>query len=160
LPAVGSGKTVSLHDFKGKSPVVLVFGSYSCPNLRASAEALEALYAKYGRKIPFLLIYIREAHTQQNWESTRNLRDGISVAPAVTLAEKQEHAVMCSRKLRLRFPAVVDGMQGAVETAYAGWPSRAVIVSMDGQILYSTRLTELDFHANEMELCLKRASAK
>jgi tetratricopeptide (TPR) repeat protein len=160
LPEVGSGKTVSLHDFKGKSPVVLVFGSYSCPNLRASAEALEALYAKYGRKIPFLLIYIREAHTQQNWESTRNLRDGISVAPAVTLAEKQEHAVMCSRKLRLRFPALVDGMEGAVETAYAAWPSRAVIVSMDGQMLYSTRLTELDFRANEMESCLKRASAK
>jgi thiol-disulfide isomerase/thioredoxin len=160
LPEVGSGKMVSLHAFKGKSPVVLVFGSYSCPNFRASAGALESLYAKYGRSIPFLLIYIREAHTQQNWESTRNLRDGIAVKPAANLAEKQEHAVMCSRKLHLRFPAVVDSMDGAVETAYAGWPSRAVIVGIDGQMLYSSRLTELDFRATDMEACLKRASAK
>jgi type I thyroxine 5'-deiodinase len=138
----------------------LVFGSYSCPNFRGSAAALEALYAKYGRNIPFLLVYIREAHTQQNWESARNVRAGIAVAPAANLAEKQEHAAMCSRKLHLRFPALVDGMDGAVETAYSAWPSRAVIVGIDGQILYSTRLTELDFHANEMEACLKRASAK
>jgi Flp pilus assembly protein TadD/peroxiredoxin len=160
LPEVGSGKAVSLRGFKRKTPVVLVFGSYSCPNFRGSAAALEALYAKYGRNIPFLLVYIREAHTQQNWESARNVRAGIAVAPAANLAEKQEHAVMCSRKLHLRFPALVDGMDGAVETAYAAWPSRAVIVGVDGQILYTTRLTELDFHANEMEACLKRASAK
>jgi hypothetical protein len=137
--------------------VVLVFGSYSCPNFRAASAALEELYTKYGRHIPFLLIYIREAHTGQSWESGRNTREGVKMEEARTLAEKKGHAMMCSRNLQLRFPAVVDGMDGAVEKAYAAWPSRAVVVGIDGKMLYNSGLTELDFHAEEMEAALKHA---
>ena len=157
LPEVGSGKIVALRNYKGKSPVVLVFGSYSCPNFRAASAALEDLYVKYGRRIPFLLVYIREAHTGQSWESGRNTREGVTMGEARTLAEKKGHAMMCSRNLHLRFPAVVDGMDGAVEKAYAAWPSRAVVVGVDGKMLYNSGLTELDFHAEEMEAALKHA---
>ncbi len=158
LASLNGDKKVSLNDFKGKTPVVLVFGSYSCPNLRASSAVLENLYSRYGQRVPFLFVYIREAHTGQSWESTRNVREGVAVSGAVTLAQKQEHAAMCSRKLHLDFPAAVDGLDGAVETAYAAWPSRAVILGMDGRLVYSTRLTELDFRADEMESYLKRVS--
>ena len=81
--------------------------------------------------------------------------DGVSVVPASTLAEKQDHAMMCSRQLHLSFPAVADGMDGAVENAYSAWPSRAFVVGIDGRIRYSTHLTELDFHAQEMESVLR-----
>jgi tetratricopeptide (TPR) repeat protein len=157
LPAVGSRKIVALRNYKGKTPVVLVFGSYSCPNFRAASAAIEELYAKYGQRIPFLLVYIREAHTGESWESGRNAREGIKMEEAATLAEKEGHATMCSRKLHLRFPAVVDKMNGAVEKAYAAWPSRAVVVGVDGKMLYNSGLTELDFHAEEMEAALKRS---
>ena len=43
--------------------------------------------------------------------------------------------MVCSRKLHLPFPALVDGMDGAVETAYHAWPSRALIVGSDGKIV-------------------------
>ena len=159
LPDV-SGAKVALRDYRGKSPVVLVFGSYSCPNFRSSASALKALQAKYGKRAPFLLVYIREAHAgSQTWQSTRNQRENIDLAPATTLAEKRDHASMCSRQLHLGFPAVVDGMDGAVETAYAAWPSRAFVIGSDGRVIYSTRLTELDFHAEDMESALKKAVA-
>jgi tetratricopeptide (TPR) repeat protein len=159
LPEAASGKTISLSDFKGKSPIVLVFGSYSCPNFRFAADALKALHAKYGRRTPFLLVYIREAHSGDNWESTRNTREGVSIQQASTMAEKQEHATMCTRKLNLLFPAVVDGLDGAVENAYSAWPSLALVVGTDGRILYTTRLTELDFHPNELEAALQQAIA-
>jgi len=64
---------------------------------------------------------------------------------------------MCSRNLHLGFPAVVDGMDGAVEKAYAAWPSRAVVVGVNGKMLYNSGLTELDFQAAEMEAALKHA---
>lgn len=159
LPEFGSGKRVRLRDRRGKTPVVLVFGSYSCPNFRASADALKAMHKTYGAKIPFLLVYIREAHAANNWQSTRNLRDGVALQPAATMAEKQSHAALCSRKLHLPFPAVVDGMDNATEKAYGAWPSRAFIVSVDGRIAYSTRLTELDFHPDQMKAILGRLAA-
>ena len=154
-----SAKKVALHEFRGRSPVVLVFGSYSCPNFRSAADALRSMQKRYGARVPFLLIYIREAHAGNNWQSTRNEREGISMAPAASLSEKQEHAAMCSRKLHLPFPSLVDGMDGAVENAYHAWPSRAFILDKSGRILYSTRLTELDFQAEEMEAALRAASS-
>ncbi len=151
-----SSRKVRLSDFRGKCPVVIVFGSYSCPNFRDSADALTSMYRSHRSQISFLLIYIREAHAAGDWQSTRNLRENIVVAPVRTLTEKQEHASMCSRKLHLPFPALVDGLDGAVEKAYNAWPSRVFVVARDGRIAYTTRLTELDFHPQEMEEALRQ----
>ncbi|HEY3839690.1 MAG TPA: deiodinase-like protein, partial [Bryobacteraceae bacterium] len=158
LPDSAGGKKVQLSAFRGKTPVVLIFGSYSCPNFRSSAEALKKLQRDYGSRMPFLLVYIREAHANDNWQSTRNVRDGVTLAPAVTIQDKENHALMCSRQLHLPFPAVVDGMDNAVEAAYNAWPSRAFVIGRDGRIQYSTRLTELDFHPDEMESVLRKAA--
>ena len=160
LPEVGTQRQVRLSDFRGKTPVVLVFGSYSCPNFRASAEALNALFERYGRQASFFLVYIREAHAAGDWQSTRNVREGVAVASPLTLQDKQDHAAMCMRQLHLKFPALVDGMDGSVEAAYAAWPSRAFVIGADGRVRYSTRLTQLDFHAEAMEAALRAAIAK
>lgn len=159
LSDASSGKKVHLRDFRSKQPVVIVFGSYSCPNFRGSADALSSMYRNHRSQIAFLLIYIREAHAPGDWQSTRNQRENIVVAPVDTLTEKQEHASMCSRKLHLPFPALVDGLDGAVEKAYNAWPSRAFVVARNGRIAFSTRLTELDFHPQKMEAALREQTA-
>ena len=158
LPRAGSGERVSLHDLRGRSPVVLVFGSYSCPNFRAAAESLTSMQRQYGGRIPFFFVYIREAHSTADWQSTRNTSEDVALAPATNMEEKKEHAEMCSRKLHLPFPALVDGTDNSVETAYDAWPSRVVVIGEDGRVLYSARLTELDFHKEEMEAVLHRLS--
>lgn len=155
LPDVRTGKSVSLSDFHGKSPVVLIFGSYTCPNFRSSAGALKALQAKYGSQARFLLIYIREAHGAGDWQSTRNERAGVNLSQATVLSDKHEYAVMCSRTLHLPFQALLDGLDNKVETAYSAWPSRAFVLDRGGRVRYSTRLTELDFSAADMDHALR-----
>ena len=160
LPEVGTKRRVRLSDLRGKTPVVLVFGSYSCPNFRASAEALNSLFQRYGQRAPFFLVYIREAHAAGDWPSTRNVREGVAVAPALRLEDKEEHAVMCLRKLHLQFPALVDAMDGSVEAAYAAWPSRVFVIGTDGRVRYSSRLTQQDFRAEAMERALRAVMAR
>jgi hypothetical protein len=80
--------------------------------------------------------------------------------PATSIAEKQEHAMLCSRKLHLDFPALVDGMDGTTEAAYNAWPSRAYIIDKDGRVAFSTRLTELDFQPERMEAVLRKLSSQ
>jgi len=159
LPEVGTGQHVRLSEFRGKIPVVLVFGSYSCPNFRSSAEALNSLFEQYGRRAHFFLVYIREAHAAGDWQSTRNVREGLAVAPASTMEDKEDHAALCTRELHLKFPALVDGMKGSVEAAYAAWPSRAFVIGADGRVRYSTRLTQLEFSAQAMDAALRAAIA-
>jgi Flp pilus assembly protein TadD/peroxiredoxin len=159
LADVAGKKNVRLRDFRGRGPVVLVFGSYSCPNFRSSADTLNALYQRYGNQVPFYLVYIREAHATDNWQSTRNEREGVVMAPATTIQEKVDHGAMCVRKLHLQFPALVDSMDGPVEAAYAAWPSRAFVIGTDGRIRYSTGLSQQDFRPQEMERILRDAMA-
>jgi Flp pilus assembly protein TadD len=154
----GTGRLVRLQQFRGKSPVLLIFGSYSCPNFRSAAKALRDSKEQHA-KVPFLLVYIREAHATGQWQSTRNEREGVNLRPAENLTEKEEHARMCSRSLHLSFPAVVDGMDDAVERAYDAWPSRAVLVGEDGRVLYNSRLSELDFQPEELNGALERSVA-
>jgi tetratricopeptide (TPR) repeat protein len=158
LAEASTGKKVRLSDYRGNSPVTLIFGSYTCPNFRSAADTIKEMQQRYGRHVRFLLVYIREAHATDQWGTGRNTREDISLPPATTMAEKEEHAATCSRKLHLPFPAVVDNMDGAVESAYNAWPSRAYIVGKDGRILYSTRLTELDFDPARMESVLRRVA--
>jgi tetratricopeptide (TPR) repeat protein len=159
LLEVGANKKVSLRQFRGNSPVVLVFGSYTCPNFRDSAGTLKSLDSKYGRRIPFYLVYIREAHATNNWQSTENERQGINLSPAKTMAERRGHAVMCTRKLHLPFPALVDGMNGRVEKAYAAWPSHVFVIGRNGRILFTSGLSRQDFHPKAMEEALQSALA-
>lgn len=73
------------------------------------------------------------------------------------MEDKENHAAMCTQSLHLKFPALLDGMDGSVEAAYAAWPRRALVIGSDRRIRYSTRLTQLDFHAQEMEIALRAA---
>ncbi|TAM82261.1 MAG: tetratricopeptide repeat protein [Acidobacteria bacterium] len=159
LQEVGFKKEVRLSQFRGKNPIVLVFGSYTCPNFRDSAAALNSLNTKYGSRIPFYLVYIREAHATSNWESTENEREGISLPPAATMAEKLGHAAICTRRLHLNFPALVDGIDCRVEKAYAAWPSHVFVIGENGRILYTSGLSRQDFQPKAMEAAVRSAFA-
>jgi tetratricopeptide (TPR) repeat protein len=136
-------------------PVALVFGSYTCPKLRTSAEELKRIAAEYHDQVDFRLVYISEAHAaggdESQWQSTINQKEGVDLAAPRNLAEKQEHAAVCLRKLSLPFAVEVDGMDAAAEHAYQAWPSRLYLVGRDGKVTYQTRLGELDFHAADLE---------
>jgi tetratricopeptide (TPR) repeat protein len=140
-------------------PLVLIFGSYTCPKLRNSAPELKRIAAKYTRQVDFRLVYIREAHPSSGaaseWQSTINERDGIALPDARNASERQEHAQLCVRKLHLDWPAVMDGMDNAAEAAYQAWPSRVYVVGRDGSVAFSSRLGELDFQPAALERTLR-----
>jgi hypothetical protein len=141
-------------------PVALVFGSYTCPKLRSSAADLKRIAAQYHGRVDFRLVYISEAHAEggpeSQWQSTINQKDGIDLPAARNLAEKQDHAALCLRKLTLPFAVVVDGMDASAERAYQAWPSRLYLVGRDGKVAFETRLGELDFHADALELAVRQ----
>jgi tetratricopeptide (TPR) repeat protein len=155
---MGTDARVSLRELRNDGPLLLVFGSYTCPNFRSAAEMLNQLYPEYRNQIPFYLIYIREAHSRNDWASTRNQREGIVLEPAANMGERQDHATMCVRKLHIEFPTLLDSMDGSAEKAYSAWPSKAYVVDKRGKILFSTGLSEQDFHPSEFEAALRKAA--
>jgi hypothetical protein len=71
-----------------------------------------------------------------------------------------EVAALCLRKLDLGFPAVVDGMDAAAESAYQAWPSRVYLIGRDGRVAFRTRLGELDFRPPDLDAAIREMLAK
>jgi hypothetical protein len=61
---------------------------------------------------------------------------GLLVEDPLTLAERRALAERCAADMQLSFPVLVDGMDDAVEAAYAAWPERLYLVDIDGTVLY------------------------
>ena len=154
---MGSEESATLTDLRHTGPVLLVFGSYTCPNFRGAASTLNRLYPEYKNDVPFYLIYIREAHSTQDWASTQNQREGITLQPAKSLDERSDHATMCVRKLHIEFPTLLDTMNGGAEKAYAAWPSKAYLLDTHGRIIFSTGLGEQEFKPEQLEAALAKA---
>ena len=111
---------------------------------------------RYKGVVPFLLVYVREAHPTDGWQVPQNVQEGVLVATAKTQAEKDEHATTCVVKLDIHFPTVVDKMDNKVELAYAGWPDRLYLVGKDGRVIYKSAIGPQGFKSAELEAAITK----
>jgi tetratricopeptide (TPR) repeat protein len=155
----GSSEQIHLASVVGERPLILIFGSYTCPKFRFEARALNAMYQRYHIQAAFLMIYVQEAHTEEGWQSSVNQRENIALPPAKTIEQKEGNAGTCSRKLDLKFPIVIDGLDRKVEMAYAGWPSAVYVVDKNGRIAWRSRLGEVELSTAEMDKAIQAAVA-
>jgi tetratricopeptide (TPR) repeat protein len=136
------GSAYPLAELRGQ-PVLLVFGSLSCPLFRTSAPDLNALYDEYGERVAFRMVYMREAHPEgESWESTINIREGIRVPAARTEAERAETADRCRAVLDIPYEIALDSMAGEGEAAFEAFPSRAFVIDAEGSVTFSMGLGE------------------
>lgn len=130
-------RSVTLSEFRGQQPVVLVFGSLTCPPFRREVPQLEKLFAQYGDRAKFYLVYLREAHPDSIVTVSLDGQDELrTIAQTDDWAARAKHADLCTTTLKLTFLALIDNEQNEVRDAYAGWPSRLTVVGMDGKIAY------------------------
>jgi tetratricopeptide (TPR) repeat protein len=158
LSPSGDGR-VRLSDFRGKRPVAVILGSYTCPKFRSQAGALNALYERYHDRVEFLLVYIREAHGTSSWQSTINQREGIDLSDPLSFEQKREYASSCLRKLKIKYKAAVDPMDNITEKAYSAWPSRLYLVDKKGRVVFVSSLDELTFDAAALQSAMQSAIA-
>ncbi|MEO6245907.1 MAG: deiodinase-like protein [Opitutaceae bacterium] len=134
LRTVDGAAEVQLSDYRGKQPVILVFGSYTCPPFREHVGTLESLFDRYRDRVAFHMVYIKEAHPSDGWAMARNQRQGIALKDAATLAERAAAAQTACTTLKIKLPCLVDGMDNATNQAYAAWPDRIYVIDAAGKV--------------------------
>ncbi|KUP91237.1 deiodinase-like protein [Tritonibacter horizontis] len=111
-------------DMLGPRPVLLVFGSRTCPVTVSARAPLARLHAEFGAKIRFVLVNTREAHP------------GEYIPQPKTQAQKHAHARQLGAFMGAHFEVVVDTIDGRLHRALGPKPNSAYLVSPDGVILY------------------------
>jgi len=125
---------VRLSKFRGKSNVVLIFGSFTCGStvtqLRAGSPPLGELLRGYRRKgFEFLLVYSVEMHP------------GESVPRPLTFAQRVEHALRLKKEEKVPFPILVDGIGNEVRKLYHALSNPVFVIDRQGALVYESSWT-------------------
>ena len=105
-------------------PVLLVFGSRTCPVTESAAEGLKQLHAIYGNEVRFVMVQVREAHPGQ------------TIGQPKTPAEKLHHAQDLKRHHNLPFEVAVGDIDGTFHRSLGSRPNSAYLIDPSGTILF------------------------
>ena len=106
---------------------------------------------KYGDRVEFVNVYVREAHPTDGWRMSSNDKDGVTFAQPTTDEERREVASKCCAALRMTIPLVVDHVDDRVGHAYSGMPDRLYLIDRDGKVAYKGGRGPFGFKPGELE---------
>jgi hypothetical protein len=118
------------------------------------------MYDKYKDRASFYIVYIKEAHPVDLWQMPSNEQDQVLLYSPRTDAERFENAGQCVRKLGIRIPALIDGIDDRTEMAYTGWPERLYVIAPRGAIVYKSEPGPFGFKPKIMETYLCKVLAE
>ena len=122
LPLLDGGRFRS--DDLGELPVLLVFGSRTCPITESAGPILRTLHSEFGDRVRFVLVNTREAHP------------GNIIAQPQTFEQKWAHAEELRRHHAVRFDVAVDDIDGRLHRAFTPKPNSADLIDPAGMIRY------------------------
>ena len=116
------GQPVQLTQLRGK-PVVLEFGSYTCPVFSDRVADMERLACEHP-EAEFLVIAVREAHP------------GEITGPHRTVAQKRRAAHCLAMEQGLHRRVLIDDLHGTVHRAYGGGWNSVYVIDYDGRVAF------------------------
>jgi thiol-disulfide isomerase/thioredoxin len=155
LSTIDGQSRVKLSSLVGK-PVVLFFGSYTCPPFRHRMPDMNKLYEPYKDRAHFYFIYVEEAHATDGWPEEANKKDGVLFANAQTLQDRVKAGSACGSGLKIPFPMLVDEIDNRVGRTYRAWPIRVYVVDKDGKIAFKSATGPFGFVVDEIRPALER----
>jgi type I thyroxine 5'-deiodinase len=85
-----------------------------------------------------------------------NVRDNVLFRSPKDESERAAVAGACVRKLGIKFPALIDGFDNSVETAYTGWPDRLYLIAPGGKVLYKSKPGPFGFHPDDLAVSIQQ----
>jgi thiol-disulfide isomerase/thioredoxin len=122
LPILGGGRFTNAD--LGRRPVLLVFGSRTCPVTESAGPILNTLHQEFGDRVRFVLVNTREAHPGQHFDQPR------------TEDEKRRHAEELRHHHAVRFEVAVDDLDGSLHRAMSPKPNSAYLIDTTGVIRF------------------------
>jgi Iodothyronine deiodinase len=70
--------------------------------------------------------------------------------------ERAMVAGACVRKLGIKFPAVIDGVENYTEVAYTGWPDRLYLLDSNGKVAFKSKPGPFGFKPADLGAAIKK----
>ncbi len=114
------------------------------------------MHGKYGDRVRFLTLYIKEAHPTDEWQMESNEKEGVCYPQPTTLSDRVRIANDFVKRFHYGIPLYVDRIENPANRAYAGWPERLYVVDEQGRIVYKGKPGPFGYHPEEVEAWLEK----
>lgn len=121
LPTLDGG-TFTSADLAARGPVLMIFGSATCPMTDSAAPGLVELHRRFGQRVRFVMVNVREAHP------------GHQLPQPADFTTKVAHARTLQTLHGLPFEVAIDDLEGTVHRAFGPKPNSAYLLGRDGTI--------------------------
>ncbi len=110
---------------------------------------------EYGDVANFLIVYVREAHACDEWETKDNVRAGIRIPQPRSPEERRAAAARMIGETGLTIPVAVDGVADAAAIPFGAWPGRIYVLDVHGRVAYRGGPGPFEFRPEEAEEILR-----
>lgn len=124
LPTTTGGRfTGEQFDGSGR-PVVLIFGSLTCPITESAGPGLARLHRLYGDRVRFVMVNVREAHPgERAWQTSDP-------------DEKARRAAELRLHHGFAFEVATDDVDGSLHRWFGTRPSSAYVIDPHGNLVF------------------------
>ena len=121
--------------------------------------SLHELWERYGDRVAFYVVYIREAHPEEGWVVSANRDTDIRVNDPTTDEERHDVAVTCALRLNIRMPVVIDAIDDRIARAYGALPDRLYLIGKGGRVAFRGAAGPVGFRPKELEQAIEKELA-
>jgi len=119
------GARVRLSAVLRERHAALIFGAITSPVTATNLPELNRVWEYFNwRGVQFLFVYVREPHPGETYPHHSSMEQKIAAAKELQRIEE------------VRFPVLVDELDGRVHRAYGARPNPVFVVSRDGRLVY------------------------
>ncbi|XP_020619925.1 thyroxine 5-deiodinase-like [Orbicella faveolata] len=151
VSADGQSRLHLLDFAKESRPLVVNFGSCTCPVFMKRLREFGEIMADFGDVADFLVIYISEAHPTDGWA----FKTAFDVKQHRSLEERIEAAQLLMNASKLKAPLMVDSTENAANFAYGALPIRLYII-LDGRVEFTGGMGPTFYKTQEVRRWLAR----
>jgi hypothetical protein len=117
------------------------------------------MWERFGDRVAFCIVYIREAHPEEGWVVSVNRDMDIRVNDPTTDAERHDVAVACGLRLNIQMPVVIDAIDDNIARAYGALPDRLYLIGKGGRVAFQGGPGPAGFRPPELELAIEEELA-
>jgi len=120
---------------------------------------LNDIYEAHKDNIEFFLIYVREAHPSDGWQTPQNLYDEVVYEAPTNEDERADVGNACQIALDLKYPMLIDSIDDDVERKYVASPIRLFVIDENGILTYAGEEGPHKFDPDGWEDAIRKQTA-
>ena len=103
----------------------------------------------------FLIIYIKEAHPEDEWQMETNVKEGLQYRQPRSMQQRIQLAQTFVNEMDVQTTTLVDDITNPANACYAAWPERIYVIDRAGSVVYKGKMGPDGFNPDEANEFLK-----